>query len=219
MGSFSAAVAGRPRWTFLRHGRTTANATRVLCGHRDIPLADAGRHQAVTAGVGLARTLRREGSVYERILCSDLLRARQTALAVATAAGIPIPPTSHPAWIFRPELRERHMGAWEGEDLDRIRARGDSRALIRWEEAPPGGESLADAARRVIHLFASLPPAPTLVVTHGGVLRAVLGLLDPQPRGEAGRRRIQNAVPFHHNLQPGTWGRLLASLEGPSAGP
>src|SRR3546814_2141105 len=58
----------------------------------------------------------------------------------------------------------------------------DSEALGRfWADPdcypPPGGERWSAFVERVAAGLADLPPAPTLVVTHGGVVRAALHLL------------------------------------------
>src|SRR3546814_2143278 len=58
----------------------------------------------------------------------------------------------------------------------------DSEALGRfWADPdcypPPGGERWSVFVERVAAGLADLPPAPTLVVTHGGVVRAALHLL------------------------------------------
>lgn len=55
----------------VRHGRTAANAAKLLQGRADHPLDDVGIHQAKQIAGAL-------GAV-DRVICSPLLRARQTA--------------------------------------------------------------------------------------------------------------------------------------------
>src|SRR3546814_7141195 len=70
------------------------------------------------------------------------------------------------------------FGQWDGKATGDI----DSEALGRfWADPdcypPPGGERWSAFVERVAAGLADLPPAPTLVVTHGGVVRAALHLL------------------------------------------
>ena len=45
-----------------------------------------------------------------------------------------------------------------------------------WNARRPGGESMADLARRLQAFLEEVPPGRHLVVTHGGVIRAALKL-------------------------------------------
>ena len=68
----------------VRHGQTDWNALGRVCGRTDLPLNAEGERQArQTAG-----SLR--GLAIERIVCSPLLRARQTADFAAQALGLPV---------------------------------------------------------------------------------------------------------------------------------
>ncbi|WP_438907651.1 histidine phosphatase family protein, partial [Bacillus licheniformis] len=58
----------------------------------------------------------------------------------------------------------------------------DPAALGRfWDDpdaaAPPGGERWSALVARVGAAIAELPPEPTLIVTHGGAMRAALHVL------------------------------------------
>src|SRR5574337_351345 len=127
-------------WTRLllvRHGETAWNADGRVQGHLDIALNDVGRTQARR----LAEKLRDEGERIDLIYSSDLARARQTAQAVADAAGVPLQIT--------PALRERCFGAFEGRRFADVQAELPQDAE-RWRRRDPhwtppgGGESLLD---------------------------------------------------------------------------
>ena len=73
-------------------------------------------------------------------------------------------------------LSEIDFGAWEGRRWDAI-ARSE---IDAWAEdilgfAPPGGESGATLQARVLDFAASLDYASVAIVTHAGVMRALLG--------------------------------------------
>lgn len=149
----------------VRHGETRWNAERRLQGHIDIPLNDTGLTQAAST----ARSL--DGLRFGAIYSSDLLRARQTASAIAGTRGQPLQ--------TEPRLRERHYGAFQGLTYDEARARfpdAYERFTARDTEQPiPGdGESLICFAMRVTEALTEIAQRhagePVLVVAHGGVL-------------------------------------------------
>ena len=106
------------------------------------------------------------------IWCSPLLRARQTAAAVADAIGI------EPRVVD--DLIESSRGTWEGQSVAHI---AQTAPLLHaafeagdMDFAFPGGESLLEQlqrTRRALDLVAS-GPGPALVVAHAGTIRAAL---------------------------------------------
>lgn len=158
-----AALEAAPRRVIvLRHAETDHNAARVWQGHLDTELSEHGIVQADAVGPAIAALSP------DRIVSSDLTRARLTAQSVARACGIPVQ--------LDPRLREIDVGAWQGlpasEVVHRWPAAQD--ALARGEDVRRGdhGETVAEVAQRVAaalteHL-ATLPPGQCLVVsTHG----------------------------------------------------
>lgn len=190
------------RWIFLRHGESTANAGGFLAGWDDVPLTPLGEAQAVAAGQALV------GVPFERVVTSDLRRATHTtALALAARAGEPVP------LVVDPRLRERHLGDWAGARLEELRADGRNAVLYGWTTAPPGGESHLDLVNRALPALIELGEAPrTLMVAHGGLLRALLGLLDGVELESIGRNRIANAAPILRDLPNGIWASLYERL-------
>lgn len=168
----------------IRHGETAWNAERRLQGHLDIALNREGERQARALGRALA------GERIDHIVSSDLLRARQTAEAVAGHHG-------HPVRQDR-ALRERCYGGFEGLLYTEIAERFPAQ-FAAWQardvdaELPPGanrGESFRTFYERVTGAvlgWAAAHPGQTLaLVAHGGVLecayRAALGLSLETPR-------------------------------------
>ena len=92
-----------------RHGQTEWNAQRRYQGKLDSPLTAIGRAQARAT----AETMRAHG--VERLLCSPLGRARQTARVVAETIGLPLEVDG--------ELAEIGMGRWEGLTRQEVDAR------------------------------------------------------------------------------------------------
>ena len=148
----------------VRHGETAWNRDTRIQGHTDIELNEHGRWQAAR----LADALRDE--TIAAVYASDLLRAHETAQAVASTRGQRV--TSHPG------LRERCFGRFEGHTWTELEQRFPD-ASAAWRKrvpdfAPPGGESLLQLEARVVPTLAELaarhPGEQILVVAHGGVL-------------------------------------------------
>jgi broad specificity phosphatase PhoE len=171
-GAATSAASGAPpaagRLLLVRHPQTDWNAETRWQGHADLPLNALGREQAAAAAEALLD--RHVAAVYT----SDLLRARELADALGGALAL------RPRVSRR--LRERSMGAWEGLT--------PAEALAAWpglyprveadpfHEDPPGGESFARLLARTRPALAAIARRhagrTALVVTHGGILKALL---------------------------------------------
>ncbi len=198
-----------------RHGRTEYNVALRLQGQVDIPLDEVGHRQAAAASAALAET-----SGVDAIVCSDLVRARETAGYLAELTGVPA--------VADPALRERSFGLWEGLTGEEISARWpDEYALWRTGGEPDGveAETRSSVAERMVGAITAhaerLESAQTLVVvSHGAAITlavtTLLGL-EPQWRGVAGltnahwselRRNPAGVTPgwrlFGHDLGPST---------------
>ena len=113
----------------VRHGRTEANAAGRLLGRGDPGLDELGRRQA--------EALRSVVAGASRVVCSPLLRTRETAAAL----GLPV--TIDERWI------EVDYGILEGEPFRDL----SPEILSQWMSdpgfAPEGGESIAALGVRV----------------------------------------------------------------------
>lgn len=188
-----------PRIWFIRHGESVANASGFLAGHHDSPLTARGEAQARA----LAPALRRLAP--ERIVASDLRRAWRTA---GLAWPAPEPP------LERTEaLRERDLGAWERRDHASLRTTGDNARLLSWSDPPPQGESHAMLARRALTWLAEHDDGRrTLLFVHGGLIRAVVGLLDGIPHDRIGLWKVKNVEIVARATPPGRWSELLTTF-------
>ena len=179
-------------WILLRHGESVANRERWLAGSVETPLSERGREQARAAGRALAAT------PLERVLTSDLSRARDTARIALEGRAVPL--------SVHPELQERNLGVWRGRPISEIRAEAGDR-LWSWTFRVEGGESCGDTAARALGFLRTVPEVrgTTLVVAHGGVIRCLLGLVEGTPYAEIGKRKVPNAIPIRLDLGPGGW--------------
>ncbi|MCC6381776.1 MAG: histidine phosphatase family protein [Dehalococcoidia bacterium] len=154
----------------VRHGETAYNRDSLGLGRADVALTDRGLHQAAALGARFA-TL-----TLDRVLTSPLLRARQTAGAIAGERGLSID--------VRDELLELDVGETEGMHLPQLRERypeflaawlGPEAASVRM----PGGESLADVAARLAPLVLELQgmgDEEVAVVSHNFVTKVLICL-------------------------------------------
>ena len=189
-----------PAWTFIRHGQSLANAQGWFAGQRDAPLTALGRQQAEVAAAQVAEI------DFDRALCSDLSRAHDTALRVLEGRDIPLQVTE--------ALRERSCGHWEGRPIAELEAEGVMPEFAGWTSHPGDGESLREVALRVCRLFAELPSRDsTLVVSHGALMRAVLGCIDNRPTETIGQWRPKNCEIVRRDVSAARW-RDLADAPG-----
>jgi broad specificity phosphatase PhoE len=197
------------RWIFLRHGESEANASRVFSGHQDVELTRHGRTQASNAGATVSRIL--DSTSLQRVFSSDLQRAKITAEIVLDTLNSPL------VIEVTETLRERHLGAWQGESIDKLKATGAKAELLTWHGKAPGGESLFEVALRALSYLMTIDdgkPGPHLLVGHGGLIRTLIGLIDDAPLEEIGLTNINNAEPIVRDIESGLWTRIHTRITG-----
>ncbi|HEY1316529.1 MAG TPA: histidine phosphatase family protein [Gaiella sp.] len=152
------------RILLARHGETEWNRLGRWQGHADPPLNETGRSQATA----LAEQLQGDGIA--AVYSSDLRRASETARIVAERLGLDV--TEERA------LREIDVGSWSGLTRDEVRERYPD-GFARWLSGEIGhdGETREALEKRVVdaveRIAAAHPDEHVLVVTHGGVVRAL----------------------------------------------
>jgi broad specificity phosphatase PhoE len=150
-----------------RHGRTTANAQRLLLGRMDLPLDDVGLRQATAVGAALAKS----DAQPVRIIASPLGRAVETARAIAQACGGTDVETDD-RWI------EVDYGDFDGEPLADVP--GEVWQHWRSDSAwtPPNGESLNHVGVRVRaaceDLMVAAAQEDIVVVSHVSPIKAAV---------------------------------------------
>ncbi len=163
----------RPIIYFIRHGETDWNVEGRLQGQRDISLNANGRRQAADAGRILS-SLSKDAAGLD-FLSSPLGRTRETMEILRETIGLP-----PQEYATDDRLKELAFGVWEGLIWSEAEARDPLGAAARrrdkWGYAPPGGESYAMLAERVMAAVDRLTD-DTVLVSHGGVGRALLAKL------------------------------------------
>ena len=185
-----------PKIYYIRHGETAWNAEGRFQGSRDIPLNELGRSQAVAAGAILGDLLAGDGHEPSSMpfVASPLGRARMTMELMRDAMKLP------PAdYSVDSRLREIGYGQWEGLTLGEMKLNDATtfarRDVDKWGVAAPSGESYASVTLRVSDWLDSLV-ADTVVVAHGGTMRALMVALDLAPPLEAVDRPIGQGVVY-----------------------
>ncbi len=157
--------------TLVRHGETSANLAGVWHGSMDAPLTDRGREQALR----VARFLHGRHADASAVYTSPLLRARDTAQAIAESLGLEA--------RVEHGLVEYHLGSWEGKTYRELH---ETHKL--WDEmrrdpdfAPHGGESPRQVTERITAALRRIgedhPGERVIVVTHGGALSMALAAI------------------------------------------
>lgn len=156
------------RLVLIRHGETEWNAKHILQGQTDIGLSPTGRHQAA-ALAPFVQSLEPTLS-----FASDLRRACETAALIGLS-----PLELRPAW------READLGTWAGRSKDELVSE-DALAYAEWRNGrydPTGAERWDTLRARISGALEDLPEqdGTTVVVTHGGAIRAACSLLIDLP--------------------------------------
>jgi len=163
--------ASTTRLVLIRHGEVESRYQKVFGGRIDMELSPRGHEQArqVADYLRLAR--------FDALYVSPLKRARQTVVPIADAVGL------EPKVI--PDLREVDFGVWTGLTWDEVRARHGVNAYDWLRELDRGGipeaepvEPYLARVRSAVDQVRGRHPGQTVaVVCHGGVIRAILGIL------------------------------------------
>lgn len=166
-----------PLLVLVRHGQSTWNLENRFTGETDISLTALGRDEARLAGTRLRDIPFAHG------FTSVLQRAIDTMTLLLDEAHQPgLPVTRNRA------LNERNYGRLQGLNKTQVaKEYGDEQVAI-WRRSyatrPPGGESLADTAARVIPYYrTAIEPLlkeqqNILIVAHGNSLRSLVMFLE-----------------------------------------
>ena len=132
----------------LRHGQTIHQTKKrgIIYGWPDdeppCELTDVGRKQVEKAAEGL------KDKKIDLIFSSDILRTRQTAGIVAKILGLKV-------ISYDRRLRDINWGVYQGKSVARAWAYYKNPRL-KFEKAPPEGESWLDVQKRVVSVIKDL---------------------------------------------------------------
>lgn len=165
---------------FARHGETIWNHRDVVCGRTDIPLTQRGLEQAAELAEQVA------GTQVDLILASPLIRAQQTAQAVADRIGVEI--------ITESLLIEQDFGAFEEaprSDPEYLSCRNNF-----FRRFPGGGESIAMVTARAYQVIEKVrtqyADRTVLLVGHGAFSRTLRTWFVDTANEEFFRTRLLN---------------------------
>ena len=163
------------RLIIVRHGETDYNKTRRIQGRQQVPLNENGRTQALQ----VAESLRQYKITH--IYCSSLVRARETAEIINNYFSLPI--------MIDDRLNERDWGIWENRNLNELNEilKQDIKLEKFWNEEnldwnPHRGETTRDLMKRTADFLNQIvrnhaESDVILVVTHGGPMKMMLGII------------------------------------------
>ena len=146
-----------------RHGQTDWNLAHKLQGRVDIALNKTGEEQAQIAKEKL------KDAKIDLIICSPLKRAKKTAEIINTDRKIPI--------IYDERIAERDCGEFEGKTVQEMKSTEfwNYEKNIQYEKA----EDMQSFFNRVYGFLnetkEKYQDKNILLVTHGGVTRAISG--------------------------------------------
>lgn len=159
----------------VRHGESAmavpGSSFDLVDGQGDPPLADEGRAQAERVGERLFA----EGDI-DAVYVTSLRRTSETAEPFLRLAGPSLPVT------VEPDLREVHLGSWEG-GVFRTRVLENHPIALRmiaeerWDVIPGAepSERFASRVRSAVQRVAVAHPDQRVAVfTHGGVIGQIL---------------------------------------------
>ena len=152
------------RLILVRHGETEHNRRKLTLGRADVPLNGHGMAQARAIAASFARP---PAAIY----ASPLVRAGDTAAAIAAATGVSV--------VAEPDLVE--MDAGEMEHLSRAELRERYPEFLRaWtsdaaaDARMPGGETLREVQDRawaaIERMRLATPEGEVVAVTHNFVI-------------------------------------------------
>ncbi|ADG97481.1 Phosphoglycerate mutase [Segniliparus rotundus DSM 44985] len=197
----------------LRHGQTDFNFSGRMQGHLNPELNATGREQAARSAEQLARR------APLLIVTSDLIRANQTAQALAEASGL--------SSRVDARLRETDLGEWEGRTPEEVE-QAHPGAVRQWRSdpsyAPPGGETRLQVGARALELVNELKEQfapwgeesqrPVVLVAHAGVIGGLTAALLGLPAAEWMQVRGLDNGAWHEmrwNPEEGRWLRVAAN--------
>ena len=181
----------------IRHGETDWNKAGRYQGQTDIDLNDEGRRQSAAVG-------RRMATVpLDALYASDLTRARETATALA--GGRPV--------VAEPRLREVHAGRCQGLLHTEICGQ-EPEYWAAVQQDPdntpfPDGESAVQLQQRAMacleEIAARHPGGKVAVVTHGGVIKAIVAAVLGAPLAIRPRFSLENCSVTVVERRPDGW--------------
>lgn len=174
----------------LRHGECEGG--RIFRGSTDVKLSEEG-WQSMQAKMDWCARTQSYPFTWQSVLSSPMLRCRQFADQLAQSRGVPC--------TIEDDLRETFFGKWEGRLVEEI-METEREHMDNWfrdpaQYYPPGGEPTAEFMSRVHSVLDKAIDRyrgqKILMVSHGGVMRALLSAVLDLPLSAMNRFEIPYA--------------------------
>ncbi|MBO5324005.1 MAG: histidine phosphatase family protein [Oscillospiraceae bacterium] len=146
----------------IRHGKTEANETHLYCGHTDLPLTNAGREELRQLHYEIKNV---------RFITSGMKRTNETLQILF--GDVP--------FDIDPRFREVDFGIFEMHSYEELKDTPDYQTWLTGDNEaniPPNGESGIQMKARVLQAFSEIRE-DTCIITHGGVIAAIMEQLFP----------------------------------------
>ena len=146
----------------IRHGKTEANEKHLYCGSTDLPLSNVGRAE-------LERLQYDTKNV--RFITSGMKRTDETLRILF--GNVP--------FDIDPRFREVDFGIFEMHSYEDLKDTSEYQTWLTGDNEsniPPQGESGVQMKARVLEAFSAIKE-DTCIITHGGVIAAIMEHLFP----------------------------------------
>ncbi|MGC4378580.1 histidine phosphatase family protein [Fictibacillus sp. Mic-4] len=159
----------------VRHGQTEWNVEKRMQGRKDSPLTELGEWQARWLSEALAPIK------FDEIYSSSSGRAVKTAEIISGKPKDQIKVTD--------QLKEMHLGVWEGEIQATIQENDQKRFSSFWNDPEQfeanGGESFIDVQKRVLpelqRIITNHTGKNILIVTHTVIIKILMAYFEERP--------------------------------------
>ena len=164
----------------IRHGKTAANEQRLYCGSTDLPLSERGIQELMHLSCSIKNV---------RFLTSGLKRTDETLRILF--GDVP--------YETDPRFREVDFGKFEMQSYVQLKDDPDYQLWLTGDNeanVPPGGESGVQMTRRVLAAFSEIKE-DTCIITHGGVIAAIMAHLFPGENKHRYQWQPKNGCGYH----------------------
>lgn len=159
----------------VRHGQTEWNVAHRMQGHQDSPLTELGIRQAEWLGESM------KDEKIDIIYSSSSPRARRTAELIRNTRDIHITESD--------ELKEIHLGVWEGRTQAEVKAEHPEQFQHFWEDpkkfSVPDCETFQAASERAIRQLQAIIKEhrgkTVLIVTHTVIVKLLMSYFEDRP--------------------------------------
>ena len=147
----------------IRHGKTEANEKHLYCGSTDLSLSIAGKEELCKLEYDIKNVC---------FLTSGMKRTNETLQILFGDVS----------YKEEPRFREVDFGDFEMHSYEQLKGREDYQTWLTGDNernVPPNGESGEQMKVRALEALAEIK-MDTCIVTHGGVIAAVMESLFPK---------------------------------------